>query len=349
MAPVVSALSLPSLSRFATSTDKATIGNADIVKCTMPELLENVPVDQFLSDLNFHCGSKAVREALAAAMKNLFGNLNMRQALRRYETKDEAGEAFRKVGICDELKGLSSKLEKLELVRLNKVVPEPRAERNILVPRLGKDVIWIKGGKASFADVVTQYKLYQCKHCTTDEALTINLKKELDKCGLLKGPRRPPRFRAGHIVMRALLQQWNNNDCTWAVAESRYASNPTQYSDSRATKRAFDSFPTNLLDAPYKFDDVPYVAVTCDRSTKRWTVNRKELGGMNLTKELRFVISTNTDNIQVSLGDGKPVQLPVVEGKVDMGALTSGDRKRYLAFLNQVVDGVVVEFLVTGR
>ena len=98
--------------------------------------------------------------------------------LYHYRHKLEKGE--------DGTTALDNDLAKLMLVRVRQRVPPTYYKSSFGVPKFTKDVIWINGYKAPFADVIAPYKLIQCKHSIGKKPVKVDLSDELRKCGLLR-------------------------------------------------------------------------------------------------------------------------------------------------------------------
>jgi hypothetical protein len=68
----------------------------------------------------------------------------------------------------------------------------------------------MNGNEASFANVVSPFHLYQCKHVSDGEKCVFDLKEEGRKCGILKEDKNAKK-NIGWAIFCVLIENWQNN------------------------------------------------------------------------------------------------------------------------------------------
>jgi hypothetical protein len=256
-------------------------------------------------------------------------------------------------------KDFADHLANLRLVQVQKPVPPTNFTESFDIPKFTKNVIWINGDKAPFADVIAPYTLIQCKHSIrTDKTLEFELSKELSKCGML---RNDDPNAGGRVALRAI----------WAMWSGRYEHHHMnlKYSGTKAEDRSVSvkkqqtsvAFPENMLGN--RIIDLHFEPVTVSKKgTNNWqfvdgkaSVKLPELSHLSKPDpgepRISFVISTNCSRISVRGKSGKPCVLCRddlhEDGRVNKDILKTRYKVVWEEFEAELAHGVDVKFLFT--
>ena len=255
-------------------------------------------------------------------------------------------------------KDFDNHLANLRLVQVLKPVPPTNFKNSFDIPKFTKNVIWINGDKARFADVIAPYMLIQCKHSIhPDKAVKVDLSKELSKCGLLRND--DPNI-GGRVALRAI----------WAMWSGRYKHHDMnlKYSATKAEGQSLlvemqqtsVAFPENMLGSRTIDMNFEPVTVSLKKGTWRFMDRTKnpelpELSHFSIPDpsepRISFVISTNQSRISVG---GKGGKLCVLcrddlheDGRVNKDIMRTRDKVAWEKFEAEIVHGVDVKFLFT--
>ena len=268
--------------------------------------------------------------------------------LHHYRRKLEKGE--------DGMTALDNDLAKLILVRVRQRVLPKNYKSSFSVPKFSKDVIWINGDKASFADVIAPYKLIQCKHRIGKKPVKVDLSDELRKCGLLRN--NDPND-GGRVPLRAV----------WAIWSGRFQDHQVKLKYSETTtddqyafvQRQHESlaFPENMI-GPNIVERVEPVKVALKNGRWRFMDGTNQILPKlsHLVKpdskepRISFVISTNMSRVSVIGRSGKICGLCKddlhEDGRVNKDILKTRNEEEGWAIIEATVaDGVDVKFLFT--
>ncbi|KAL7577225.1 hypothetical protein ACA910_003553 [Epithemia clementina (nom. ined.)] len=93
----------------------------------------------------------------------------------------------------------------VRLVKLKKPFPPTVWRKNLDVPILESDCVYLNGANAPFGDVLSTGRFAQAKHKTSTEQLILDLQDELSKMGLVNGDNNNNKACA---ATTALMQEW---------------------------------------------------------------------------------------------------------------------------------------------
>ncbi|KAL7557554.1 hypothetical protein ACA910_018430 [Epithemia clementina (nom. ined.)] len=93
----------------------------------------------------------------------------------------------------------------VRLVKLKKPFPPTLWRKNLDVPILESDCVYLNGANAPFGDVLSTGRFAQAKHKTSTEQLVLDLQDELSKMGLVNGDNNNNKACA---ATTALMQEW---------------------------------------------------------------------------------------------------------------------------------------------
>ncbi|KAL7563441.1 hypothetical protein ACA910_004629 [Epithemia clementina (nom. ined.)] len=93
----------------------------------------------------------------------------------------------------------------VRLVKLKKPFPPTVWRKNLDVPILESDCVYLNGANAPFGDVLSTGRFAQAKHKTSTEQLVLDLQDELSKMGLVNGDNNNNKACA---ATTALMQEW---------------------------------------------------------------------------------------------------------------------------------------------
>ncbi|KAL7569507.1 hypothetical protein ACA910_013886 [Epithemia clementina (nom. ined.)] len=93
----------------------------------------------------------------------------------------------------------------VRLVKLKKPFPPTLWRKNLDVPILESDCVYLNGANAPFGDVLSTGRFAQAKHKTSTEQLVLDLQNELSKMGLVNGDNNNNKACA---ATTALMQEW---------------------------------------------------------------------------------------------------------------------------------------------
>ncbi|KAL7558864.1 hypothetical protein ACA910_003395 [Epithemia clementina (nom. ined.)] len=93
----------------------------------------------------------------------------------------------------------------VRLVKLKKPLPQTVSRKNLDVPILESDCVYLNGANAPFGDVLSTGRFAQAKHKTRTEQLVLDLQDELSKMGLVNGDNNNNKACA---ATTALMQEW---------------------------------------------------------------------------------------------------------------------------------------------
>ena len=255
-------------------------------------------------------------------------------------------------------KDFDNHLANLRLVQVLKPVPPTNCKYSFEIPKFTKNVIWINGDKARFADVIAPYMLIQCKHSIhPDKALEVDLSKELSKCGLL---RNDDPNSGGRVALRAIWAMWSGRYKHHDMNLKYTATKAEGQSLSVEMQQTSVAFPENMLGSRTIDMNFEPVTVSLKKGTWRFMDRTKnpelpELSHFSIPDprepRISFVISTNKSRISVR---GKGGKLYVLcrddlheDGRVNKDIMKTRDKVAWEKFEAEIVHGVDVKFLFT--
>ena len=255
-------------------------------------------------------------------------------------------------------KNFDDHLANLRLVQVLKPVPPTNCKYSFEIPKFTKNVIWINGDKARFADVIAPYMLIQCKHSIhPDKAVKVDLSKELSKCGLLRND--DPNI-GGRVALRAIWAMWSGRYKHHDMNLKYSATKAEGQSLSVEMQQTSVAFPENMLGSRTIDMNFEPVTVSLKKGTWRFMDRTKnpelpELSHFSIPDpsepRISFVISTNQSRITVR---GKGGKLYVLcrddlheDGRVNKDIMRTRDKVAWEKFEAEIVHGVDVKFLFT--
>ena len=261
------------------------------------------------------------------------------------------------------LTDFDSDLAKLDLVLIHEQVPRGGNLTSFILPRFTKNIIWINGERASFADVIAPYMLIQCKHTSNvGKKLVVNLHDELRKCGLLrKNPGADKSWISGQVALRAIWHMWSDEYVDSHNINLNYGGEKKEdFAVSDEMQQKSLAFPENALVNPNIGNKVESVTVSKDNGN--WyimngsvSVEVPELSELVKPGEPRvsFVMSTNALRLVVKDKLGKTVCELCMDdihenGSINLDLLAKRNEKdTWLKFKAKIVNGVDIKFLFT--
>jgi hypothetical protein len=218
-------------------------------------------------------------------------------------------------------------LRNIEYVSLTKPVPATSAKTIFRIPVFQFSTVWINGERAPFADVVSPFHLYQCKHVSNEEKCVFNLEEEGRKCGILKDDQKD-KANIGWAILSVLFVDWEkqmvNDQSAVLDLSNSTADEKTSVSLTTDDTRNIWSYPEQRLkqDAMVDDADINFVDLSRDKekSNDSWKLNnKKNVLGNHLTKEVTFVISTNARVLELKFG--KLIKVTILPCDVDKNGI----------------------------
>jgi hypothetical protein len=150
----------------------------------------------------------SVTPAITIVLTALMGNIsNLSSSWSGFENIVALAELQHLLVVSEEEDG-----PLLSIRRSSLPFPAPKAKKNIKVPKLDLHSILVNGAGAPYADIISHFRLIQCKHTTDDTErglVKLNLKSELAKMGVLKAELyKGNEYLPQRFLTKQLMKQW---------------------------------------------------------------------------------------------------------------------------------------------
>lgn len=286
-----------------------------------------------------------MRTRLRSIQKELGRNDHM--SLEEFEAQLVARGAFdsyREKRIVQEM-SLALELKQLRFIRL-----QDRIQKNITstkLPVVSGSTIMVNGEKASFADVIAPYSLFQTKHSVnSDGMVNVDIATELHKCFLFR--------KSDESLLRGLVAIWQGMFDDEPLLHHALAPELRPSTERRGTAEMQNSraFPENLIKYRPAVDLVRHGeidssgTVVCDEHTY-------ELPHIDPDLAISFILVTNVRVIRLNLPGEVKLDLSddllCSDMQVDETKLDGPTKGAWKILMSSLRDGVKMKFLFTRQ
>jgi hypothetical protein len=181
-----------------------------IERCCYCLIETHIECGRLSSGQNF---AVTISPAIAVVLTALMGNIS---------SLSPSWSGFERTAALSELQRLFVEADAREPVpvmsirRSRVAFPATVVRRTIKVPKLEKHTVLVNGSGAPYADLISHYRLIQCKHSARSVNPTLNVMDELAKMGLLKNKWYDnqtdvkKRYYAQRFMAKHLIAQWQD-------------------------------------------------------------------------------------------------------------------------------------------